>query len=218
MRLYLVRHGRTSSNVARLLDTAVPGADLDEVGRSQAEYLVERLDGHHFEAVYASDLVRTQQTLAPLASARGMEMTILSGLREIQAGEDEMSPVWQRYVGTLTAWGQGDFSAKVPGGEDADTFFARFDDAIARIATSVASSALLVSHGAALRMWLAASGRGMAVEDIIGRRMGNTTVVTLEGSPDTRWEFVDWDEVDQPGEWPVDPGLDAGVSETLSTR
>ena len=87
MRLYLVRHGRTSSNVDRLLDTASPGADLDDVGRAQATRLVERLDGHHLEAVYASDLVRTQQTLAPLASARGLEMTILGGLREIQAGE-----------------------------------------------------------------------------------------------------------------------------------
>lgn len=218
MRLYLVRHGRTPNNVARLLDTAIPGADLDDVGRRQAEHLVQRLDGQHIEAVFASDLVRTQQTLAPLVSARGLEMTILGGLREIQAGEDEMSPVWQRYVGALTAWGSGDFSAKVPGGEDADAFFARFDDAVARIASAVASSALLVSHGAALRMWLAARGRGMAVEDIVGRRMGNTTVVTLEGSPDTRWEFIDWDEVDHPGEWPVDPGLDAGVADSLSAR
>lgn len=217
MRLYLVRHGRTSSNVSRLLDTAVPGADLDDVGRAQATRLVERLDGHHLEAVYASDLVRTQQTLAPLASARRLEMTILGGLREIQAGEDEMSPAWQRYVGTLTAWGNGDFSAKVPGGEDADAFFARYDDAVAQIA-SAAASALLVSHGAALRMWLAARGRGMAIEEIVGRRMGNTTVVTLEGSPDTRWEFVDWDEVDHPGEWPVDPGLDAQASDALSAH
>ena len=217
MRLYLVRHGRTSSNVDRLLDTAIPGADLDDVGRAQATRLVERLDGHHLEAVYASDLVRTQQTLAPLASARGLEMTILGGLREIQAGEDEMSPAWQRYVGTLTAWGNGDFGAKIPGGEDADTFFARYDDAVAQIATA-AASALLVSHGAALRMWLAARGRGMAIEDIIGRRMGNTTVVTLEGSPDTRWEFVDWDEIDHPGEWPVDPGLDSQASDALSAH
>lgn len=217
MRLYLVRHGRTPSNVARLLDTAVPGADLDDVGHAQASRLVERLDGHHLEAVYASDLVRTQQTLAPLASVRGLEMRILGGLREIQAGDDEMSPAWQRYVGTLTAWGSGDFAAKVPGGEDAGAFFARYDDAVAQIA-SAAASALLVSHGAALRMWLAARGRGMAIEEIVGRRMGNTTVVTLEGSPETRWEFVDWDEVDHPGEWPVDPGLDAQASDALSAR
>ena len=49
MRLHLVRHGQTASNVAHLLDTAHPGADLDEVGRAQAAALVVRLGG---EAVH----------------------------------------------------------------------------------------------------------------------------------------------------------------------
>ena len=205
MRLYLVRHGRTPSNVARLLDTAVPGADLDAVGLAQADTLVERLAGHRVDAVYASDLVRTQQTVAPLAADRGLDVTVLGGLREIQAGEDEMSPLWERYVGSLRSWGEGDRSAKVPGGEDAVEFFDRYDAAVGEIAAAGHDAALLVSHGAALRMWIAARVGGIDLAAVVGRRLGNTTVVTLEGSPEAGWTFVDWDEVDEPDEWPASP-------------
>ncbi|MDO5534524.1 MAG: histidine phosphatase family protein [Propionibacteriaceae bacterium] len=205
MRLYLVRHGRTPSNVARLLDTAVPGADLDAAGREQAAGLVERLAGHDLEAVFASDLVRTQQTVAPLAADRGLEVTILGGLREIQAGEDEMSPLWERYVGALRSWGEGDLAACVPGGEDADAFYGRYDAAIAEIAAAGHGTALLVSHGAALRMWIAARVQGIDLAEVVGRRLGNTTIVTLDGSPEEGWTFVDWDEIDEPEEWPAAP-------------
>lgn len=205
MRLYLVRHGRTPSNVARLLDTAVPGADLDEAGRAQAQTLVERLEGHRVDAVYASDLVRTQQTVAPFAEHRGLDVGIVGGLREIQAGEDEMAPGWDRYVGALKAWGEGDLTASVPGGEDANAFYSRYDAAIAEIAAAGHESALLVSHGAALRMWIAARVQGIELAEVIGRRLGNTTVVTLDGDPEAGWTFVAWDEIEEPDEWPASP-------------
>ena len=45
MRLFLVRHGQTHANVARQLDTAVPGVDLTDTGREQAQELADRLAG-----------------------------------------------------------------------------------------------------------------------------------------------------------------------------
>ena len=86
MRLLLVRHGRTHSNVHHLLDTAAPGADLDEVGREQAAALPGRLAGEDIGAINVSTLVRTQQTAAPYATATGMPVTVLNGLHEVQAG------------------------------------------------------------------------------------------------------------------------------------
>ncbi len=71
MRLLLIRHGQTHSNVSGSLDTARPGADLTDLGREQAELLVERLKDEPVDALHASTLVRTQQTIAPLARARG---------------------------------------------------------------------------------------------------------------------------------------------------
>lgn len=205
MRLHLVRHGRTPSNVARLLDTAVPGADLDSAGRAQAEQLVERLEGVALDAVYASDIVRAQQTAQPLARARGLDVRVLPGLREIQAGEDEMSPDWRRYVGALRGWGEGDPTASVPGGEDAAAFFARFDAAVDEIVAAGHGDALLVSHGAALRMWIAARVGGIDVAEVVARRLGNATVVTVERTDDGGWRHVEWDEVEEADEGPAAP-------------
>ena len=69
MRVMLVRHGQTSSNARGLLDTAAPGADLTDLGREQAAALVDLLDGQRVDAIFASTLVRSQQTAA--AAGRG---------------------------------------------------------------------------------------------------------------------------------------------------
>lgn len=193
MRLYVVRHGQTSSNVARLLDTAFPGADLDDAGRQQAEALVGRLAGRDLDAIYASDLVRTQQTAAPLAAERGLDVMVLGGLREIQAGDDELSPTWQRYVEVLQSW-RHDPTNRVPNGEDAIAFFSRFDAAIAEIAATGHDHVLLVSHGAALRMWITARVGGIDPDEVVHRRLDNTTIVTVDGDPEAGWTFVAWDE------------------------
>ncbi|WP_040157596.1 histidine phosphatase family protein [Nigerium massiliense] len=199
MRLHLVRHGRTPSNVTSALDTAYPGADLDDRGRAQAELLVERFDGVPLEGLYASDLVRTQQTIAPLAAARGLDVGILGGLREIQAGEDEMSHDFGRYVGVLQRWVSGELTARVPGGEDAIGFYERYDDAVAQIAAAGHEHALLVTHGAALRMWVGARAEGLSPDQAAKGVLGNTAHLVLDGEPGD-WRFVSWDSgEDVPG-------------------
>ena len=62
MRLILVRHGQTTSNVDRLLDTGFPGAPLTEHGHGQAASLVDRLSHEHLDAIHSSDLIRAKQT------------------------------------------------------------------------------------------------------------------------------------------------------------
>lgn len=192
MRIYLVRHGRTASNVAGLLDTAFPGAPLDDVGLGQAEALVARLEGHDLEAVYTSDIVRAVQTGTPLATARGLALTALAGLREIPAGDLELFSVWDEYIGVLRAWGEGRLHERRPGGEDSHSFFGRFDAAVASVADAGHSSAVIVSHGAALRTWLGARVHGLTHLEVARRHLGNTAIVALEGDPDG-WRLLSWD-------------------------
>lgn len=189
MRLILVRHGRTDSNVGLLLDTGAPGAELDDSGLEQAAALVERLSEHAIDAVFASNLVRTQQTARPLAQARGLEVRVLPGLREIPAGEDEMSADARRYIGALIAWGEGDLHARVPGGENALEFFARYDDAIDIVAAGGAEVAVVVSHGAALRVWASARVAGFT-EALGAAHLDNTGVIVVDGSPAEGWVLV----------------------------
>ena len=193
MRIHLIRHGRTAANVHHLLDTAVPGHDLDEQGLTQAEALGEKLAEAPIEAVYVSPIVRTQQTAAPLADRHGLTPVVLEGLAEIKAGDLEMWPGYGAYMQVIATWGKGDLAASRPGGEDGTAFIGRFDEAIAEIVAAGHSEVAAVSHAAALGTWLAARAKGPVAGDGDERHLGNTAVVTVEGDPQSGWTIVDWD-------------------------
>lgn len=198
VRLLLVRHGQTTMNVAGLLDTAYPGAELDEVGRDQAHHLATRLESEPIQAIYTSDLTRTQQTAAPLASALGLPLQTLPGLREIQAGDLELSADWAPYIQVLAAWAD-DRSVRMPGSENGHEFLARFDDAVATIHAAGKDTVALVSHGAALRVWASARCRNVTRDFLIRVGMPNTVVITVTGDPDSGWMVHQWGDVPGPG-------------------
>ncbi len=190
MRLFLVRHGQTHANVSRQLDTAVPGLDLTEEGRAQAVVLAARLAGEDLGAIYTSDLVRAQQTAAPLAELLGLTIVVLPGLREIQAGDYEMSTDWKPYIDAVVRW-RDDPAHAIPGGDSGVGFMTRYDAAIQRIAGDGHESAVAVSHGAAMRVWCAATLH-LPADFFDTRRVDNTHVVTMEGDPDSGWQLLAW--------------------------
>ncbi|MFI2203242.1 histidine phosphatase family protein [Streptomyces sp. NPDC020192] len=196
MRLLLVRHGETPSNVAHLLDTAVPGAGLTPLGEGQAAALPAALAGEDIEALYVSTLVRTQLTAAPLAAARRLEPIVRDGIRELSAGDLEMqpgdSPAGEQYLRTVFAWAAGDTALRVPGGESGDEALDRYDAVIAEAAASGAGSVAMISHGAAIRVWTAARADNVDVHFAAARPLDNTGVVILEGSPADGWKAVSW--------------------------
>ncbi|WP_432523314.1 histidine phosphatase family protein [Kineococcus sp. SYSU DK006] len=199
MRLLLVRHGQTPSNVDHLLDTAVPGADLSPLGREQAAALVDLLGDEGVGAISASTLVRTQQTAAPLATALGLPVAVDDGLREIEAGELEMrgdEASVHRYLEVVAAWLHGDLDVAQPGGEDGRAFFARFDAALAqaveRARAAGTGTLAVVSHGAAIRTWAGVRVRNLSAGFVIATGLLNTGVVALTGSPEDGWTCETW--------------------------
>lgn len=95
MKLRLIRHGQTPNNVARVLDTAEPGALLTQLGHDQAEALPQKLVTVSIDSLYVSTLTRTQLTAQPLARARELDPQIrqdpgdsggTSGGRNLQGG------------------------------------------------------------------------------------------------------------------------------------
>lgn len=200
MRLILVRHGETPSNVKYLLDTAPPGATLTDLGHQQAHALVQLFDGQPVDAIYVSDLVRTQLTATPLARARGLTPVIRPGLREIQAGAEEMLAYapgeWDRahpprYFTALASWADGDLGARMPEGESGEEFLRRYDTVIEEIAQQRHEGAVIVSHGAAIRMWAGLRCSNLTARFLRKAPMTNTDSVFVEGSPGawvaTRW-------------------------------
>lgn len=120
--LTLVRHAQSLDNVVHVLGTVAPGPDLSSQGFVQAETLRDTLaaSGIAYDAIYASTLIRTQQTATPYAEYRGMAITVLDGLREVRAGADEgaiTKPIdarMQNYIDVQDAWRGGWLLAGMP--------------------------------------------------------------------------------------------------------
>jgi broad specificity phosphatase PhoE len=195
MRLLLLRHGQTPSNVAGLLDTGAPGPGLTPLGEQQAGAVPVALRGRRIDALAVSSLVRTSLTVGPLAADRDLRPAVLDGLREIEAGSLEMSAELtdhHTYLETVFAWSRGDRSRRMPGGPDGDAFLARFDDAVAALAVRDHGVVLAVSHGAAIRSWSGARVRGLDVEELASTPLANTGLIEVEGDPTSGWRLVDW--------------------------
>ena len=193
MRLLLIRHGQTPSNVDGLLDTAVPGPGLTPLGHRQAAEIPRSLVGQALDGIYVSSLVRTHLTAAPLAANRGLDPVLLPGIHEIEAADLEMRhdhDAYRAYLETAFGWGIGQLDLRMPGStEDGRHFFERFDSSIESIA---AEHALVVSHGAAIRVWVA--GRAINVPPTFAghRELQNTGIVELEGSLQSGFTLLSW--------------------------
>jgi probable phosphoglycerate mutase len=195
MRLLLLRHGQTPSNVGGLLDTANPGPGLTSLGERQAASVPYALRDRQVDAIAVSPLVRTSFTAAPLARARGIEPLVVEGLQEIEAGELEMAgdhAAHQRYLGTAFAWARGEVDRAMPGGPDGRTFLGRYDGAVAAIAARGWDSVVVVSHGAAIRAWASARVKGVDVDHVERTALANTGLVEIDGDPVGGWRLVGW--------------------------
>ncbi len=197
MRLLLVRHGQTPSNVAHQLDTARPGAELTSLGRAQAAAVPEALAAQDIDAIYTSTLTRTQQTAEPLARDRGLQPRVRDGVREITAGDYEMCSDEESvhaYLDIVFGWSD-DADVRVPGGETGREVLARVDEVVAEAAAEVGDgTAVIVAHGAVIRFWVGA--RADNVDSVYAREhwLPNTGLVAVEGDPATGWTVTRWTE------------------------
>jgi broad specificity phosphatase PhoE len=195
MRLLLLRHGQTSSNVIGALDTAVPGASLTSLGRAQADAVPAGLSEERVDAVYVSTLTRTQQTAAPLAESRGLPATVLDGIEEIGAGSLEMLSDRRsqgQYVATIFSWAKGDLTTRMPGGESGIDFFRRYDAAIEGIVAKGGAGVVVVSHGAAIRTWVAARCENTDGAFAGTHQLDNTGLAILESQRGRGWRMIEW--------------------------
>ena len=195
MRLLLIRHGQTTSNVLHLLDTTMPGAALTDVGVKQADALVGALSDESIDVLMASTLLRAQQTATPLALARALQMGIRDGIREIGAGELEMRgdiAASERYQATALDWAAGELDSVIEGAGGGADMLAAFDEVVAEAESSGAATAALVSHGAAIVTWAASRATNVDAAFAAENPLANTGIVILEGSTAAQWLALSW--------------------------
>ncbi|PPI18947.1 histidine phosphatase family protein [Rathayibacter sp. AY1B1] len=212
MRLLLIRHGQTPSNVAGLLDTRIPGPGLTDLGRTQAAALPGQLAGEGIGALFVSTMLRTHETAAPLAAALGLEPIERDGIREVAAAGLEMrgdEAAVEEYMGTVFRWAGGETSIRLAGGETGDEFAARYDAVVTEAEALGHEVVALVSHGAAIRCWSGLRSLDLDARFIADHLLDNTGVVVLEGSGDA-WTLVSWQGEPVSGFGAADPSGPAG--------
>jgi len=196
VRLFLIRHGQTPHNVTGAIDTAFPGAGLTPLGQSQARALPDALAEEDIAGIYASRLIRTQLTAAPLAESRGLDVAVRAGVEEIAAGELELRAdrdAVHAYADCLARWMRGDLEHRMPGGTVGHEFYDRYETALRTIAKEhhPDDTVVVFSHGAAIRVYTALAAR-LHPEVSTELRIMNTGMGMLEGHPETGWELARW--------------------------
>ena len=196
--LTFIRHGESVANADNIIDTAVPGPSLTPTGQQQAEAVANRLRNNKYDGVYASEMVRTQQTAAPMAKALGEQVTVLPGLNEVPAG-------WFNGLGTDKAaatymvapadWLRGDVSFSIPGSVSGTDFNGAFTAAVQRIYESGDNKPVAFSSAASIMLWTLMNARNAKDSLATDHPLPNTGRVVLTGNPVIGWTIVDWDGI-----------------------
>ncbi|MCK0176138.1 MULTISPECIES: histidine phosphatase family protein [Mycobacteriaceae] len=195
--LTFVRHAQSEGNASGRIDTSTPGPGLTPLGTAQAAEVATALDGLEIDGIYASTMVRTQQTADPLALRRAEPVVVLPGLREVEAGQAEGQPE-AAAAGYFTApmqWLRGDRTARIPGSISGDEFDARFDAAVQTIADSGDRDAVVFSHGAAIMLWVTMNVANPQPNLLVEHPLDNTDRVVVVGSPERGWQLLEWDGI-----------------------
>jgi len=195
MTITLVRHAESAGNASGLIDTKVPGPNLTDLGRSQAAKLATQLAANKFDAAFASNMVRTQQTGAPTAANHHLTINVQPGFREIEAGDYEGTPEAAAMTGYLQApikWLSGDRNARIPGSIDGNEFDKRFDDALLNVQRRGSTHPVIFSHGGTIMFWSMMNANNADPSKLGTDPMRNGGHVTLKGSPQKGWTIVEW--------------------------
>jgi broad specificity phosphatase PhoE len=189
-----VRHAESQGNASGLIDTSVPGPSLTPLGEQQAKEAAVELSRTPHDGIYASTMIRTQQTAQPLADELEEQIVVLPGLREIEAGDFEGEPERDaiRYFQPLQQWLQGDRTARIPGSIDGNEFDARFDEAVNDIYRSGHQQPVAFSHGGAIAMWTMLNVADPPLDLLTTQSLPNTGQVVVRGNPTDGWTLLDW--------------------------
>jgi len=145
MAIYLIRHGETASNAARVLQ--FPDTPLSENGLEQARRLGDRLRGHPFARILVSDYARAHQTAEAVNRTTTAALEVTPLLRERNFGDLRGRPYAELEAEGIQPFGD-DYHP--PGGESWEAFHERVDAAwsyMAAAAEQAGRDIAVVTHG-----------------------------------------------------------------------
>lgn len=200
MRVTWVRHGQSAGNTSGVIDTSTPGPVLTDLGQQQSRDVVDRLGDNNYDAIYASQMIRTQQTAMPMSAYLGLPVQVLPGLQEIEAGDYEGTPesgALGGYLKAPIAWAfAGQLDQRIPGSVNGHEFDARVDGALKTMYDKGDRNVIVFSHGGTIMFWTMMNAENLStaqkIELLSHHALGNTDYVVVEGNPEDGWVLVDW--------------------------
>jgi probable phosphoglycerate mutase len=177
MAIYLIRHGETASNAARVVQT--PETPLSERGIAQAELLARRVVREGITDILSSDLPRALMTAERMQAATGAALRLDPLLQE-------------RNYGDIRGRAYADIGVDIlgpdyepPGGERWTDFHARVDaawTAITETAAHVTGGLAVITHGL---VCASLARRHLRLPDGVEapQRWGNTSLTIIDAQP-----------------------------------
>jgi len=155
--IFLVRHGQSEGNEGGRFGGHGP-TPLTALGRVQAQKLAAIADEGAIHAVYASDLLRAQQTATPLAERLDLSISSMPGLRERSVGHMTgltFAEAELRFPTEYASMMRREAGARPPGGETQAECAARSVPVLESLAEKHAGHRIVVvSHAMTLSLLL----------------------------------------------------------------
>jgi 2,3-bisphosphoglycerate-dependent phosphoglycerate mutase len=151
MELVIIRHGLPITRVTD--DGTAADPPLSEVGRKQAQRMADWLADEAFDAIYVSPLRRARETVAPLATSKGMGAEVHPGVAEFDQHSDTYIPLEELKVINYELW-RRQMEEKRFGEADPHEFREVVVAALSEIAGSHRGGRVaVVCHGGVINAW-----------------------------------------------------------------
>ncbi len=157
--LYFIRHGEVEEKYHKVFGGSRIDMALSPLGQKQGEAVAAWLKDTKLDKIYASPMLRVQQTLAPSAKQRGMEPELLAGLREVDFGDwtgNRWDEVQAKFGVSAFDWLEIIESNGIPNGEPVQELMSRVRECLIRIVNAHPHQKVAVfCHGGIIRVMIA---------------------------------------------------------------
>lgn len=155
--IYILRHAETALNAQGIVQGSGVNSTINAKGEQQAAAFFEKYQHLPFQLVYTSALQRTYQTVKYFID-KGIPHKTTATINEINWGKHEgNSPTPQsvaEYNALIREWRNGNFEARVEGGESAAELMARLEIFWKELLDAPENLILVCTHGRTLRCLL----------------------------------------------------------------
>ena len=183
MKIYFVRHGETEENLTSISQGQSPG-NLSQRGMIQCKQVAKRLNHHHFDHVYCSDLQRTKDSLNIIMQQNNwiIPTTYKTELREIGRGIFEGKP-HEEYNKAREESGLSWEDHRPEGGENVHDLRKRAEQFLKTIESDQHEEVLVMAHGGSIKSIIATILEAKTGNGIRNLYIHNTGITKIEKTP-----------------------------------